>query len=373
MTSAREILDDLVDDAYLEHSAAAWGVVRARSVALLEELGLWRLPGASLPPGELAAALAVAAPAVDAFAWMLEAVAGLGAVRRTGGGGELHLYQPADRPPPAALEDAEREAARHAAGIGTSTELLDYVASRYPEFLRGERSGPTLLLKGHGLDLWESYFSAANPLYDIHNAACARTLASALAAAGRRRPHVVELGAGTGGGTTALVAELGRSLPGSRLTITDTAPSLLLRVAERLDPGDLELRRRRVDFNQPLAGQLEPLGPIDAFVAVNALHNAVDLPATLARLVERLEPGGCLVVSESICGADEQVHQDFVFNLLPQPPRHPEATPKRPGSSRFLTAGDWRQLFATLPFAGEVASNRRGPELALVALARRGG
>ncbi len=358
MSGRAPVFDELIDDAYLEASASAWAYVRAHGAAILERLGLWRQPPRPRPAEELGAALGVEPAGAAPFAWLFEAVAagGGGRVRREGGG-----YAPGEPPPAGHLEAAAAAVRRHAAGVGSSIELIEYVAERYPDFLRGERSGPMILLKGRGLELWEAYFSAANPLYQVHNAACARGLRRAIAAIGRP-PHVVELGAGTGGGTAGVLAEMAAAEPGrrGRLTITDTAPSFLFRIGERLAGAGVELARRRVDFERPLAEQGLAPGEADVVVAVNALHIAADLPATLDRLAGTLAAGGRLVVSESLCGAGEQVHQDFVFNLLPG-----SAT----GGSRFLTAAAWRAAFAASPFEAEIEVNRQGPELALLAVA----
>lgn len=357
------LIDELIDSAYLEASEAAWGLVRLRAAGVLEELGLWRLPRAERSLDEIAAALGVAADRGGPLAWMLDALVPTGAVSAAGTGFGTRRWTALEPPGEPARRAAAEAAGRHAAGLGSSRELIDFVAARYADFLRGERSGPTILLKSPGLELWEAYFSAANPLYDVHNAAAARGLGRELPRIGPR-PRLLELGAGTGGGSAAVLAELERAgaAEGARLTLTDASPSFLLRTVERLAPAAAEIGRRRLDFNRPLEEQgIEPAS-VDAVIAVNALHLADDLPGTMVRLAGALAPGGVLVISESICGAGEQVHQEVVFNLLPA---------SGTGGSRFLTARRWRELLADSPFEVEVESNRLGPELALVAVARR--
>lgn len=367
MSAVRGAFDRSIDAAYLAASAAAWGLVRSRAAVALERLGLWDLEGGPRGLEELAAELGVAPDRAGALAWMLEALVPAGGVAVTGDPGGRRW-----RPVAPLVEEfhhsAQAAADRHASGLGASRALIDHVGERYPDFLRGERSGPAILLKTPGLELWEAYFSAANPLYDVHNAACALGLRAVLPAFGPR-PRVVELGAGTGGGSAAVLAEL-EAVAGGRgasLTLTDASPSLLVRTLERLAPATVETSRRRFDFNRPFEEQgIEP-GGADIVVAVNALHLAADLPETLGRLARALAPGGRLILSESLCGAGEQVHQEIVFNLLPAS----GAAAGHPGASRFFTAERWRRALAAAPLEVEVEVNRLGPELALLAMARR--
>jgi SAM-dependent methyltransferase len=269
----------------------------------------------------------------------------------------------------AAAGDAATTAAilePHAAIVGASLPLIDHVAAGYPAFLRGQRSAQAILFKGPGLVLWEAYFSPANGLHDIHN----QLAAAGLARVWRSRPsprRVLELGAGTGGTSHALYRALDGLDGGDRaeLTISDVAPSLLLRTMERygLDPS--RVQRRKLDFESEFEAQGVP-GGIDVIVATNALHNARDLAGTLQRCRRALAPGGALILSESLCGADGAVHQDFVFNLLPRVAPPPDGL----AGSRFMTGAAWRALLAANGFAVEAAINSNGPELAILALGR---
>ena len=282
-------------------------------------------------------------------------------------------YAPGERPSPQALAAAGERLEQHAGIVGSSREMFDYVAGRYPEYLLGQRSGTSILLKGPALKLWEDYFAAANPLYDIHNQLGWLGLREALERLGRPA-HVLELGAGTGGGTAAILTGLaGGPEPGSgaiaSLTLSDISPSLLLSTLERLSPaaGGLALRRQRLDFSRPLVEQGIAAGSVDVLVGVNALHNCSELGAALAALSPALAPDGWLVVSESLCGPGEQVHQDFVFNLLPQVRKSPAPEPRT--SSRFYSAEVWKEALAAAGLAHRVLVNSRGPQLALLALA----
>lgn len=368
--------DALIDERYLADSAAAVAYVRAQCLEILRALGLWELAAQPvLPLDEMARRLGVVPDQEPALLWLLEEAREAGHVEGRSGG-----FRPLPPPPADILERAAAVLDEHAPGVGSSKPELDYVASRYPDLLRGERSGPAILLKGPALELWSRYFSAENPLYDVHNELGALGVQRALA--GFDRPvRIVELGAGTGGATAALLRRLSegegrRERPQvAALTLTDVAPSFLIPTLERLertfgDPG-FPLQRKRLDFNRPPAEQGLP-EEIDLLLGVNALHNGPDLAGVLAVLRRALPADGVLVISESICQDGHHVHQDFIFNLLPL--GRPRTTRGQGGDlhSRFFSADVWRRALAAAGFTAQVHANTRGPELALLAIARPG-
>jgi SAM-dependent methyltransferase len=185
---------------------------------------------------------------------------------------------------------------------------------------------------------------------------------------------------------TRRLLELGLAERVATLTLSDVSPSFLLATVERLAPllarGPWRVERRRLDFTRPWAEQGIPPGSVDVIAATNALHNGSDLMVALRELRGALAPDGFLVVSESLCGSGRHVHQDLIFNLLPLAPLSPLASvaPLAPlarladaragARSRFLTRARWADLLAGAGFAADVAANRRGPELALLAIAR---
>ena len=375
-------VDLLIDERYLADSAAATRQVRTHALRILAALGLWQqTPAAPLPAAALAAALGVQPAVAFAFAWLLEEAVLAGAVAAGGGpAGDpaARLYRPLAAP---AAGDLALPPVADPAGLGSSLPMFAHIAERYPDYLRGDRSGAAILLKGPALRLWEDYFSDANPLYDVHNRLGWAGLCRALEPWRRSgRPcRVLELGAGTGGGTAAILAglaqlaERGEAVPRVRLTISDVAPSFLLATVERLAPRAaalapaVALEKRRLDFGRPLAEQGVEAGSVDVLVGVNALHNGSDLAAVLQAVRPALAPDGALVVSESLCGPGEQVHQEIVFNLLPLAGQ--AAGGGRP-RSRFHAAEVWQEALAGAGFAAEVFRNGRGPQLALLAIAR---
>jgi methyltransferase family protein len=357
-------VDDLVDERYLAASLSASAYVRLRSAEILAACGFRGLR--RVPLAQVRAALGVAPELDDALEWLLVEAACLGVVEieRTEEGA---LYSVGEPVGPAVEERIREDLRAQAEQVGSSLPMFDHVAACYPDVLQGRRSGQMALLKGAALPLLESYFSAANPLYDIHNQLGWRGLREALEQLGRPA-RVLELGVGTGGGTAAVLAGLsagGAPRVGS-LTLSDLSPSFAIHTVERLAARAADrvaLAHRRLDFTRPLVEQGIAPGSVDVILGVNAIHNGGDLAATLVALRPALTGDGFLVISESLCAVGAHVHQDFVFNLLPLP-SHGIAT-----HSRFFSAAVWRAALGTQGWRAEVYVNRRGPELALLAVA----
>jgi SAM-dependent methyltransferase len=340
---AADAVDRLIDARYLAASSAAVRYVRAKASHVLAEIGFSEADARGRSIEELAALLGVVRAASPALAWLI--------ANRSDG----------QTPGEQALERAAQDLAAYAPLVGSSREMFDHVAERYPAVLRGQRSGLSILLKGEGLELWERYFSAANPLYDVHNQLTADGLRGVWRAA-TQRPRILELGTGTGGATAALLGALDclPNVAAVDFVISDISPSFLVRVTERLRaPG--RLRTLRIDFDRPLEEQGIPPCSIDVIVATNALHSARDLGTTLTLLRRAMASDAVLIVSESLCPAGSSVHQEFVFNLL-------GGSQASAGGSRFLSAARWVDLLQRAGFIAQVLVNQRGPELAMLAI-----
>jgi SAM-dependent methyltransferase len=104
--------------------------------------------------------------------------------------------------------------------------------------------------------------------------------------------RVVDLGAGTGTGTFALL----RRFPEARVTAVDLAPDRLTRLRHRACELGLDGRVDVVpaDLNQPWPD----LGPADLVWTSMALHHVADPDQALTRIFGLLRPGGALAVAE---------------------------------------------------------------------------
>jgi SAM-dependent methyltransferase len=105
--------------------------------------------------------------------------------------------------------------------------------------------------------------------------------------------RIVDLGAGTGTGTFALL----RRFPDARVTAVDLDPRRLDRIQARAR--DLGLAHRvtvaAADLDQPFPD----LGPADLVWASMALHHMADPARTLTQVFGLLRPGGSLAIAET--------------------------------------------------------------------------
>jgi SAM-dependent methyltransferase len=320
------VVDAFVDEAYLEVCAHAWDVTRDLARSVLTALGTHCVDPAD-------------DHRVHCVNWLRQAA---------------NYRMPAryhrSAPPPSDV-------------LAPTVDLLRHAAEAYPRFLRGAATGRQILFSGEGMALWNGYFQTGNALYRPLNAGAAAAVTQLLSRGEGGR--VLEVGAGTGGATAHLLTTWPGDLSGAyEYTVTDTSASLLVNTRRTLAArtADVRLDFRRFDFDLDRDQGLTP-GSFDVVLAVNAVHNAADLPWTLRALCSLLRPGGSLVLSESLCASPDLVHQEFLFNLLPLPP---DAYRRR---SRFFAAAAWRAHFDAAGLTADIRVNSLGPELVMVAVA----
>jgi SAM-dependent methyltransferase len=121
---------------------------------------------------------------------------------------------------------------------------------------------------------------------------------------------VIELGAGTGATTEAILAALPRHLV--RYEFTDISDYLLARAAERLVGYDC-LRFRRLDLDLDPSDQGFKNDVYDVVVAANVLHATRNVRRTLGRVRQLLAPGGFVVCRE---GTRPHLRSDLIFGLF---------------------------------------------------------
>ncbi len=308
------------------------------------------LEAAARDPGDaseitIRAGLALGPP-LTAVDWLLRHLAARGLVESTDGDGRLRFRLPAPLPDldPTAVS---REQQGHDASWLPSYVLAETVARDYQAFLRGERTGEEILFSPGRFPLWLEYFSNDNGLYAINNHIGAAAVEAWLPPEGGT---ILELGGGLASGTTALLELLQRS---GRLReireyrFTELVPHFLRRgqrVLEHRFPGAPFLTFGRLDMNQPFSQQGVAPGSLTAVYAVNTLHVAHDLEATLSEIRGALVCGGRLIASECVRPhAGRPIYPEFVFNLM-ETFRAPRLRPPHRPNGGFLTPEQWTGL-----------------------------
>jgi SAM-dependent methyltransferase len=222
-----------------------------------------------------------------------------------------------------------------------------------PEFLRGEKTGEEILFAPHRLPLWFEYFSNENLLYEINNRLGAEAVRRALPAS---HPGVLlEIGGGSGSAALAVAQRLARD--GAlwrieRYLFTEIVPTFLRRAERtiRHEFPDLPVSFGRLDMDRDFAEQGVAPGTADVVYAVNTIHIARDLAATLRRIRQTLKPGGTAVFSECVRPRpDQPIYVEFVFNFLENFTAVATDPRTRP-SHGFLTPENWRRAFLEAGF-----------------------
>jgi SAM-dependent methyltransferase len=225
--------------------------------------------------------------------WLLERLVAANVVARAGAS-----YRLAGPPLQPALAALREEGLAADPSYAPAYELLDAAAALYPGVACGEvQAERALFLRAR---LWVSYFDNANAYYALSNRVAAQAAAARLGDG-----RVLEVGAGLGSATAALLAELRRHGTLAQLAAYHaTEPALFFRrraqrMLEQSWP-QVPLSFEALDVSQPWAAQGVEPGTCALVWGVNVFHLARHLDATLREAHAALAPGGWLVVGEGM-------------------------------------------------------------------------
>ena len=215
---------------------------------------------------------------------------------------------------PAPLPDIHVEPPHE--GLGRDIlPLLDYMhrcGKKLNEVLTGKESALETLFPGGSFDLAEFlYETSAVARYSngivrsVIEAAVSGPLAGTAG-----KVNILEVGAGTGGTTTAVLP----ALPADRAAyfFTDVSDFFLAR-AKRKFAAYPFVRYGLLDFEKDVQAQGFPLGGFDVVFGANTLHATADLRRALAGVRSLLAPGGLLVLLEV---THEQAWFDITTGLI---------------------------------------------------------
>ncbi|GAB2909108.1 SDR family NAD(P)-dependent oxidoreductase [Streptomyces heilongjiangensis] len=179
--------------------------------------------------------------------------------------------------------------------------LLDDCAAALPDILACRRRGLDVLFPG-GSDRRMAALYADDPRTRYFNrltaAAVRAAVADAVAADPARRVRILEIGAGTGATTRAVLDAIDDHRASVTYDVTDISPSLVAGTRRRLAEGRPHTDFRVLDIADDPATQ----GFCDLYdivVATNVLHATRDMRGTLRNVAELTATGGLLAVNEA--------------------------------------------------------------------------
>jgi NADPH:quinone reductase-like Zn-dependent oxidoreductase/SAM-dependent methyltransferase/acyl carrier protein len=184
----------------------------------------------------------------------------------------------------------------HHPAFATTTALTAQQLQTLADSCRGGEDTPAALASDSTARMLEQYYDTA-PLSRFHNRLAQALLEQMVRAwPADRTLRVLEIGAGTGGTTAALLP----LLPADRThyTFTDISAYFLTRAENHFAAYDF-VEYATFDLNRDPAEQGLRDGAFDLVVASNALHTAADLRKSLHRVRALLAPGGQLLAFEA--------------------------------------------------------------------------
>ncbi len=262
-------------------AAEAWG--RTALVEAMRRLGLLDMGRSTFTRAWARRRLHV----IDARARLFDALVDM-LVRGGALAAEGNLVRLAKAPAPADIEAMRATAQPEAKPF---LDLLAAATAGLPDVLTGRRTAMEVLFPGGRGDLVEAVYRG-NPLADHLNGLLAERV-SALAA-DRRPLRILEVGAGTGGATRALLARLGSEVS---YLFTDVARAFV-GAARREFGGDLRVGFAVFDLEASVPAEVAAAGPFDVVIASNVLHATRRIGDVLTRLHGLMAPGAMLVLNE---------------------------------------------------------------------------
>jgi thioester reductase-like protein len=333
--------------------------------AVLRRLREMGLPAEGVTVEELKRRLRVASGFDRFLAASLDALERHGCIRRDG-----PLLRPApggedlDRLRSTLLDDFPIAAAY--------LRLLDTALAAYPAVLRGERAATDVLFPGASMDLLAAIYRD-NRVYDYYTALVARMVRDVVRARKSGTVRVLEIGAGTGGASHAVLEALA-SAGDVEYYYTDIGGGFVAHGREQFGRSYPFARFRVLDMERDPVAQGFAAGSMDVVLAANALHAVSDLDAALARVGQLLAPAGVLVLGEATANHDVLT---LTVGLLDgwHAYRDPE---RRLPHSPLLSVDGWRAALERTGFRdfaaygpGLTADAAPSQRLMVAALARR--
>jgi acyl transferase domain-containing protein/thioesterase domain-containing protein/NADP-dependent 3-hydroxy acid dehydrogenase YdfG len=341
-------------------AGTAAGAAAGMDEDLLSRLLLVAIESAGLVPG--------AAPG-----WLLDG--GLGrwldeSVRRLRVRGLLHGV--ASRPTPAVpanssalwsewekkVADPDRDASLRAQFM-----LLEATLRALPGILRGEVLATDVVFPNSSMELVESIYRN-NPLADRFNAvladAAAAVVGEILRADATARIRILEIGAGTGGGSATVFERLEPfAAHVETYTYTDLSKSFLMYAEQEYGPRHPYLDYRLFNVEEPLAAQGIAVGSYDLVLATNVLHATKDIRRTLRNAKAALKQHGVLLANEL---STHSLFTHLTFGLLPGWWRYEDDELRMPGGPG-LAPESWEEVLDDEGFSSVSFPARRLHEL----------
>ncbi|KAI0199877.1 putative polyketide synthase [Astrocystis sublimbata] len=145
----------------------------------------------------------------------------------------------------------------------------------------------------------------------------ARWISLAVSQIANRYPHmnIIEIGAGTGGATKAILDDINQRF--DSYTYTDISAAFFENASSHFSETSRKMSFKVLDVESDPVEQGFLEGTYDLAVAFFVLHATRDIEAALIHIRRLLRPGGFLVVGEGLEGQNQIASSGFIFGTLP--------------------------------------------------------
>ncbi|MFF2910652.1 SDR family NAD(P)-dependent oxidoreductase [Paenibacillus sp. NPDC057934] len=222
--------------------------------------------------------------------------------------------------------------------------LADVMIRALPEILTGKKPATDLMFPDGGMQRVEGVYKN-NLIADYFNTVLVEAALAWVKERVHDDPHVnlriLEVGAGTGGTTGALLPALKPYAHAiSEYCYTDISKAFLIHGEKKYGPRYSFLTCHLLNIEEPLASQGIQVGQYDAVIATNVLHATQNMRQTIRNTKALLKRDGRLFINE-ITGKSVFTH--LTFGLLEGWWSYEDAPLRIPGCPS-LSSGTWQTL-----------------------------
>jgi acyl transferase domain-containing protein/acyl carrier protein/SAM-dependent methyltransferase len=272
------------------------------------------------------------------------------------------LDEPALQNSLAALADAKGQVVSSFPEVAPHVELLSACCAQYPALLKGEIRATEVMFPDSSTRLVEGVYRG-NVVADSCNQHVAGSVRSYIAArlpqlSASEKIRIVEVGAGTGGTSTAVLSAISSYADRIEYLYTDLSTGLIQHAKRQFGPRYPFVEFRVLDIENDVQAQGCTAGGFDVVIGANVLHATRNLRKTIRNVKRLLKTNGWLVLNEV---TEVQDFTTLTFGLLDGWWLFDDAEIRLPGAP-LLSPALWERLLKEEGFKSVYTSGNSDDE-----------